>query len=319
MESKISELMNNNEIAKFLDQKGHTLIQSGAVKEHMKKHVEVAIKEHKKSNKLSNMYGKTYFKVKCSELIGCAKDNQQISNMTDKSMVYIKNGKTIDFSYNILKDEDVTVIKSVKSEYYVMFLDTSNDVIQWCEGDTLAEAKECSDKGIYVLASVKDKYKEAKEKHKLSKTLVTSFADIKISLYRLTGNNRNGEYNIGYDYKKIGSNGKFDNTNGKEDFNAKFDSATGTLHVTGTDYNGHAYDEKGEVYKYDLSGKTIKKEEFTNRAIFGNHDNLASRLPNTFTFTRESSMYCPILFDKCFVDKDTINQMLTQANATLVQ
>jgi hypothetical protein len=46
------------------------------------------------------------------------------------------------------------------------------------------------------------KAKEKGMKNKLAKTLVTDFEDIQIHLYRLTGNNRNGAYNIGYDNKK---------------------------------------------------------------------------------------------------------------------
>jgi hypothetical protein len=213
----------------------------------------------------------------------------------------------------------MTIKKGTK---YFIILDTGKDAIKFCDGKTLEEAKTCSKQNIWVLASVKDKFMKAKEKrieNKLSITLVTKFADIQKDLYRLTGNNRNGDYNIVYDYKKINSSGVFENTNGVEEFTAKFDSATGTLHVTGTDPDGKAYDRTGIVYKYDLSGKTIKKEEFTIEEVFGRnyHDDLASHLPNTsFKFEQVSSMYCPILDGKCFVDKATINQMLEQAGST---
>jgi hypothetical protein len=72
----------------------------------------------------------------------------------------------------------------------------------------------------------------------------------------------------------------------------------------------------GTVYKYDLSNKTIEKENFTHSEVF-NEDKLASKLPNTFIFAQGSSMYCTesTEHNECFVDKATINQMLEQAGS----
>jgi hypothetical protein len=313
MESKISELMNDNTFAGLLDKDGHNLMTSATVKEHMKAHVKVAMDRLK--DKLSDLYGKTYVRVECSELIGCSVDGQQISAMNDKVFTHTQDGKTKTYPYNIIKGIATIKVKTTKSstgEYYTIFSNTSKNVVKTCEGITLEDAKDCSEKSIYVLANVKDEYIQAKGKNNLEKTLVTDFADIKIPLYTLIGDTN--DIDLYSFYIEIDSDGKFNKVDGfdKEDLNAVFDGNTGILHVTGIDRYGNAYDKKGKVYKYDLSGKTIKKDEFTNKAIFGDNS-IASHLPKKFTFAQGSSMYCPILDNKCFVDKATINQMLKQA------
>jgi hypothetical protein len=286
----------------------------------MKDNVKTAVDTHRGHDKLSDLYGKTYAKVKCSELLGCSLTGSQILGMNDKQFSYINQSgvkETVPYS----KVENTTNAMTIhEGTRYLVYSDTDQDVIKSCSKKTLQDAKTCSNPSIWVLDSVKNNYMKAKEKgmkNKLSKTLVTSFAEIQIDLYQLSGhNNDNG---IGYSRKKINSEGNFEYLHGKEKLKAEFDSATGTLHVTGT-YDSDAYDKTGKVYKYNLSGKTIKQKEFTNNAVFDNDHNLASHLSNTFEFAQGSSMYCPILDGKCFVDKDTINQMLGQAgSATSVQ
>jgi hypothetical protein len=311
MEGVIAGLMNND--FKDLIAPGATALNHADVKVNMKKHVTAAVENHKKSNKLSDLYGKTYVKVKCSELLGECNTGSQISNMNNKSYS-LNTGKT---SINIpYTSKGGTIIKLNHGTWknYQRFSDTNKDIIKVCDGNTLEKAKACFQISTYVLASVKDKYIKAKEKDmesKLAKTLVTDFKDIQIPLYQLR---RNSSDNIHYGYIEIDSNGSFKGVDDDEKYNAVFNNTTGTLHVTGIDDGGSNYDKKDIVYKYDLSGKTITKKQFINNAIFGNYNNLAYYLPNTtFTFAQGSSMYCPILHGECYVNEVAIDQMLKEA------
>jgi hypothetical protein len=316
----IKDLMNND--FKNLIAPGARPLNHIDVKGSMKGYVNGAVENHKKNIKLSDLYGKTYLTIDCSELIGCNADGQKSLLVNDNKFTYTNtSGESTTYLYKVVKGTN-NIIKILNtsssiSEYYTIFLDISKNVVKTCGGYTLEKAKACKDKDTDVLASAKDEYIRTKEKdmkNKLAKTLVKNFADIQIPLYQLNGYLNNGKFNIGYNYKQIDSNGSFKGVHGKEKYKAVLDSTTGTLHVTGKDYNGKDYDRKGIVYKYDLSSKTIKTEEITNGAVFGNYNDLASYLPNsTFTFTKGSSMYCPILDDECFVDKSAINQILQQA------
>jgi hypothetical protein len=172
-----------------------------------------------------------------------------------------------------------TTTKMTSIDYHIGFANTRKKVISTCEGTLLKDAQACSIKNTYVLSSAKVKYIADENKHNLAKTEVN---DIDIALYKLI----------------LGSDNKISHS-------VKNETLGGT------------------VYKYDLSNKTIEKENFTHSEVFS-ENKLASKLPNnTFIFAQGSSMYCTESTEspennECFVDKATINQMLKQANASLV-
>jgi hypothetical protein len=390
MHTDITSLMNGEAKDKIAD--GAEVMTADIVQTHLKTGVKAMEDEHKKHDKLSDLYDNTYHIQNCTNG-ECKADGDKFSAMNAKSFTLItQNGTSIPINYSAVEGSNSAI--KISDDLYTIFSDTSRNVVVSCSGSTLDEAKKCSKKQKLVSASVKKKYTQNKEKHKvidkLSDMYAKTYEKVECSVFRdctadgtkisgitneqfvitkgedpttypytiiegtitkITVNG--GFYHIGFantrkkvistcegtllkDAQACSKKSTYVLSSAKDKYmadedkhnlaktevteNGNIENSLYTLIRDADNKISHSLENntlEGTVHKYDLSGKTIEKENFTNSDVFGNANNLASNLPNsTFIFAQGSSMYCTAT--ECFVDKATINQMLKQANATLV-
>ena len=267
---------------------------------------------------LSAIKYKDYESVEYSELFGASKEGASFKFTNDK-MTGVYQGENFEATYEII--DGILKITFSDGVEYNKIIDISSNVVSVCYGDTLEEAKtSCSVPDAYwVVSGSVDKFIADNSSKKIltDKTLITSLSEIQNKdLYQL--NVLNGELRT--NKITIDSNGHYvGNCFAKNDyFNATF--IDGILNVTGWDqwradneFDGKVND-KYEVYKYNLTGKTIPARLFGN-GIFEDKTEIATKFPTqNFIFTG-GNMYCKVLWSECWVDEDAITQMSTQASS----
>jgi hypothetical protein len=156
MHEDIKALMNEDGVRDKIAQ-GAEVLDLNKTIENMREYVKRAIEGHKKLDKLSDMYDKKYINVICSELKGCVKGRKIFQYLgEDKSIYNVVDGTTVTL---VVDDE-----RGETGKWYMILSDTNANVVNFCEGTTLDKAKACSVKSTFVLASVVDKYIQAKSK-----------------------------------------------------------------------------------------------------------------------------------------------------------
>lgn len=306
MEGKISENFAKNSFVTSAGILTATLINSDTVKTNLKNNVI-----------LNTIINKDYEGVDYSELFGASKQGASFKFTNDK-MAGSYQGENFEATYEII--DGILKITFSDGVEYDKIINISSNVVSVCYGDTLEEAKtSCSVPDAYwVVPSSVDKFIADNSSKKIltDKTLVTSLSEIQNkNLYQLNVlNNKLQTSKI-----TIDSNGHYvGNFRIGDYWNATF--SDGILNVTGWDQwradnegNGNV-DDKYEVYKYNLTGKTIPARLFGN-GIFEDATEIATKFPTqNFIFTG-GNMYCKVLWSECWVDEDAITQMNTQANS----
>jgi hypothetical protein len=158
--NNIKALMNGE--AKDKIATGAQVMTPDDVKTHMETGVKTMEDAHKKDDKLSDMYGKTYVVLNCTDT-GCKEDGDKLS-INAGTLTKTTAGSSFAIPYT---DEGNSTIKiSGDTELFYIFSDTSKKIVISCNGATLNEAKTCSKKQKLVLDSIKEKYMEMKDKYK---------------------------------------------------------------------------------------------------------------------------------------------------------
>jgi hypothetical protein len=151
----------NNE-AKDMIAVGAQVMTADEVKTHMRTGVKAMEEAHKKDDKLSDMYGKTYVVLNCTNG-ECIEDGDKLSI---NAGTLTKTTPESSFAIPYTAQGNRVIKISGDTELFYIFSDTSKKVVISCNGATLDEAKTCSKKQKLVLDSVKDKYMEMKDKYK---------------------------------------------------------------------------------------------------------------------------------------------------------
>ena len=88
----------------------------------------------------------------------------------------------------------------------------------------------------------------------------------------------------------------------------------GKLKISGHDNGGDEEGFEGDVYKFDLAGKTYPIVDMLDQ-YYGNIDAFKSAAVAEFgieiTFTK-GAMYCPVLWNICWFDENAMNDILSQ-------
>lgn len=314
MEVLLSNKLTAGVFDTFINPSNKILLNTTTVKNSMDTHVKA-----QEASKLStsNIIGKDYIGIDCSELFGCEKGDFT-AKYTNDSLSGTYDGGNYSGTYET-NDGILKVTFGGNDIEYQKILNISSNVVSICDGNSLEVVKACSKPNVYLVTPNNvDTFiatKNSSMKNILTqKTLVTNFSEIQNKdLYQL-----NASSDSLYTVKmKIDSDGKYILSHYHEGdyWNATF--TNGILNVTGWDIWHHEnegdgnVDEKYRVYKYDLSEKTIAAKDFAHWDVF-DEDEMPSLLPNTnFTFT-SGNMYCHVLWSECWVDKNAIDQMEAQ-------
>jgi len=272
------------------------------VKSSMNEYIDKA----QQTDNITNIINKEYTEqLKCPPLLECTTSGLTNIKITDSDFIGTYSGKDFTRPY-IVEDGLLKIIWEEDDISYMRIVDTSNNIVSYCESSDKEDAKVCKVDRYWITSENKDSFitEKSKEHNSLPSTLVTDFSEIQNKdLYQLEISGSS----IYSSRINIDSNGKFsgDFTYSESNYyDATF--TDGSINVVGSD-NGEDYDRTHKVFKYTLAGESIDTKDFASGPIFDD-DNFTEFYGTKINFTK-GNMYCHILWSECWVDKDAIDQM----------
>ncbi len=310
MESKITSKLTTLKSSGLIDSSA-TLITTAAVKSTMDTFINQEIATR---NDITKALGTEYTILLCSPLIGCIEDDLKATFLADGIITIKTTAQTFSGIYTKESAGIVKVSFDNGNEIdYLKIVDiSSTGIVSLCGEDTLAGAQACTANEAWVPTAAAASYM-ATNTGTLTPVAVNSFSEISgKELFQLGYSTSSSSFY--YNGFKINTNGDLSApSDGGAGFNTSTDNynvsvSNGSLHLTG--YNANQSEDRDDTYafnKYDLTGHTIKLNEFSKSNIF--HENTLSTLTKEINFTG-GTMYCTILWEECWVDKTAINEMM---------
>lgn len=336
METKISNKLTAGDFDSYLNQSDKSLLNTAHVQAAMDNAIQT---EETKLLSVDNLLNKQFEHIQCSNIFGCSSDATFTVNADTISGTDVYYGP---FSFSYTKEASGNILHQVSSDWtdYTKIISVSETVVAICSNnDTLEKAQACTVATEYWVTPTTSAQFIATKNASMSnlltaKTQITNFGDIQNKMfYQLTGyhgatgdvdylaqkgmmittSNKINRYfywmlDVSYDLAEHLDTGSYN-------YDVSF--TNNILNIDGVDTDGEILKVSNPVYKYNVSNYTLTAADLSGVSVF-DEDKILNVLDANQSFTFSSgSMYCTLLWNECWLDKDAMDSLKNQIPVNL--